>query len=85
METATSQKKLRIVLITIAALLLVLAGILLFLSLPAMLQSPEPAKIPTATAAARAMARTRIIRSRFRIKNPLLRNVMFRREYLSLF
>jgi len=47
METATSQKKLRIILIVIAAVLLVLTGILFFLSLPAIRAEANPTEPPT--------------------------------------
>ena len=47
METAASQKKLRIILIVIAAVLLILTGILTFLSLPAIREEMAPTEIPT--------------------------------------
>ena len=48
METATSQKKLRTVLLIIITVLLVLTGILIFLSLPALRAKAVPAEAPTA-------------------------------------
>lgn len=48
METATSVKRLRTILITIIVILLILTGVLLFLSLPAMRGEPSPTEIPTA-------------------------------------
>ena len=47
MKTAASQNKLRIILIIIASALLVLTGILLFLSLPAIREAAQPAEIAT--------------------------------------
>ena len=47
MKTATSQNKLRIVLIAIAVFLLILTGILFFLSLPAILAEMTPTEPPT--------------------------------------
>ena len=47
MKTAVSQNKLRTVLLIIAAALLVLTGILLFLSLPAIREASDPTEAPT--------------------------------------
>ena len=47
MESATSQNKLRIILITVAAGLLILTGILVFLSLPSIREETMPTEIPT--------------------------------------
>jgi len=47
MKTATSQNKLRTVLLIIAAVLLILTGILLFLSLPAIREAAQPTEPPT--------------------------------------
>ena len=53
METATSQAKLRIILLIIAGVLLVLTVILLFLSLPAIREASQPTLPPTEAATCR--------------------------------
>ena len=50
METATSQNKLRNILLIIAAALLILTGILFFLSLPAIREAAQPTEAPTEAA-----------------------------------
>lgn len=50
MKTATSQNKLRNILLIIAAALLILTGILIFLSLPAIREAAQPTEAPTEAA-----------------------------------